>query len=127
MKKLLYLFCGLSLVATLPAIAVSQQEERPIIVRGGTPTPGGNPGPRSTTIPIVCILEDETFNLFVTFTENLGMVSITEENLSTGMTTSVNVDSSEGSFVIPVFGDPGYYAITFVTESGSVYTGDFIL
>ena len=127
MKRLAYLFCGLSLVAALPATAVSQQEERPIIVRGGTPTPGERPGPRSTVVPITCILEDETFNLFVTFTENLGTVSITEENLSTGMTTSVNVDSSEGGAIIPVFGDPGYYEITFVTESGSIYTGDFIL
>lgn len=60
--------------------------------------------------------------------ENLGEVCLSVTNSSTGesWTVSFNVVCGDQSFT-PISGSPGYYIIEYITESGDIYEGSFIL
>ena len=66
--------------------------------------------------------------IFTTLTSDLGLVEIMVTNLSTGEAWSDTFDS--GAFmqnIMPISGTPGYYEIEYITESGDVYAGEFII
>ena len=66
--------------------------------------------------------------IFTTITSDLGQVEIMVTNLSTGEAWSDTFDS--GAFmqnIMPISGTPGYYEIEYITESGDVYAGEFII
>lgn len=68
-------------------------------------------------------------NAFVTTVwSDLGDVTLTVTNCSTG---SVWYDSFESTFetqtMLPISGEPGFYEITYITESGNIYVGQFTI
>ena len=63
-----------------------------------------------------------------TVTSDLGQIEMTVTNLSTGEAWSDSFDS--GTIMqtfLPISGTPGYYEIEYVTESGDVYAGEFLI
>ena len=59
---------------------------------------------------------------------DLGEVSLTITNLSTGETWHDSFDSSYITQVMtPISGSTGTYEIVYITESGEVYEGNFML
>ncbi len=85
-------------------------------------------GPKSTiTIPIVCTLSDSGTDLELCFLDDLGFVSVTLMNLSTGEIESIVLDSQIGIVDFPFSGDAGFYRIIITTSSGRSYHGSFII
>lgn len=90
----------------------------------GTGNNGG--GPESiTTVPIVCSLSDSGTNLEFCFLDDLGFVTVTLMNLSTGEIESGVLDSQLGIVDFPFSGDSGFYRIIITTSSGGSYHGSF--
>ena len=80
----------------------------------------------------LCVIEAFYFNrlstIQTTVTSDLGQIEMTVTNLSTGEAWSYTFDS--GAFmqnVLPISGTSGYYEIEYVTESGGVYIGEFLI
>ena len=66
--------------------------------------------------------------IFTTVTSDLGQIEMTVTNLSTGETWFDSFDSGMiMQTLLPISGTAGYYEIEYVTESGDVYEGIFIL
>lgn len=72
---------------------------------------------------------DYTFSSIITSTSSdLGEVSLTVTNLSTGETWYDTFDSSSTpQAMTPISGASGYYEVVYVTGSGDMYEGGFIL
>ena len=84
-------------------------------------------GPKSATIiPIVCTLSDSGTNLEFCFLDDLGFVTVTLMNLSTGEIESGVLDSQLGIVDFTFSGDSGFYLIMITTSSG-LYQGNFII
>ena len=63
-----------------------------------------------------------------TVTEDLGTVEVTVVNATTGEAWSDSFDSGViMQTLLPISGTPGFYEIEYVTESGDVYAGEFII
>ena len=63
-----------------------------------------------------------------TVTEDLGTVEVTVVNATTGEMWYDSFDSAaEQQTLLPISGTPGYYEIEYVTESGDVYAGEFLI
>ena len=66
--------------------------------------------------------------IFTTVTSDLGEIEMTVTNLSTGEAWSDSFDSGViMQTLLPISGTPGYYEIEYVTESGDVYAGEFLI
>ena len=64
----------------------------------------------------------------ITTATNLGDVVVNISNMSTGESWSNIFDSStESQSFFQISGTPGYYGIEYVTESGEIYSGEFII
>ena len=72
---------------------------------------------------------DYTLSSIITAaSSDLGEVSLTVTNLSTGETWYDTFDSSSTPQVVtPISGSTGTYEIVYITESGEVYEGNFML
>lgn len=72
---------------------------------------------------------DYTLSSIITAASNdLGEVSLTVTNLSTGETWYDTFDSSSTPQVVTtISGSTGIYEIVYITESGDVYEGNFML
>lgn len=87
---------------------------------------GGGEGPQSMSIvPITCALSDSGTNLEFCFLDDLGFVTVTLMNLSTGEIESSVLDSQLGIVNLPFSGDSGFYRIIITTSSGGSYHGSF--
>lgn len=63
-----------------------------------------------------------------TVTEDLGTVEVTVVNATTGEMWYDSFDSAaEQQILLPISGTPGFYEIEYVTESGDVYAGEFLI
>lgn len=63
-----------------------------------------------------------------TVTSDLGQIEMTVTNLSTGEAWSDTFDSGLiMQTLLPISGTPGFYEIEYVTESGDVYAGEFLI
>lgn len=63
-----------------------------------------------------------------TVTSDLGQIEMTVTNLSTGEAWSDTFDSGAiMQILLPISGTPGCYEIEYVTESGDVYAGEFLI
>ncbi len=63
-----------------------------------------------------------------TVTEDLGEIEVTVTNLSTGEAWSDSFDSGViMQTLLPISGTPGYYEVNYITESGDVYAGEFLI
>lgn len=63
--------------------------------------------------------------IYIQFSENLGDVTVSLSEATTGQLLSTVIDSSDGYAVIPFSGDPGCYSLTFNLENGASYIGRF--
>lgn len=80
------------------------------------------------TLPIQACYNGMSVTIHTIITSDLGQVEIMVTNLSTGEAWSDTFDS--GAFmqnIMPISGTPGYYEIEYITESGDVYAGEFII
>lgn len=76
-------------------------------------------------VPISVIYYSLNSYIAVLFLDNLGDVTITLYNLTTGATAATQVNAGIGTINIPVTLGSGYYRISFVTEGGTTYEGFF--
>ena len=59
---------------------------------------------------------------------NLGEVEVLVTNTSTGEFWMTSFDSSnEQQSFLQISGTPGYYEIEYITESGDIYEGEFLI
>ena len=66
--------------------------------------------------------------IFTIVTSDLGHIEMTVTNLSTGEVWSDSFDSGViMQNLLPISGTPGFYEIEYVTESGDVYAGEFLI
>ncbi len=63
----------------------------------------------------------------VEFYDNLGEMTITLTNLTTGCSTNIMVDSSNRIINIPFISSSGLWKLTLCTEEGVSYSGSFII
>lgn len=71
----------------------------------------------------------ETFSFIqTTIFDDLGEVELIVTNLSTGESWSCLFDSaSEHQSILSISGSAGYYEVEYITESGDVYVGEFLI
>ena len=80
----------------------------------------------------LCVIEVYYFSMLssiqTTVTSDLGQIEMTVTNLSTGEAWSDTFDSGAiMQILLPISGTPGCYEIEYVTESGDVYAGEFLI
>lgn len=75
--------------------------------------------------PISCWLVGD--ELYATFPENIGSVTVEIENQTTGEYTQTVVNSAVGSAIFPISGNAGFWTIIFSLSDGTVYFGEFTL
>lgn len=79
-------------------------------------------------LPIECHYFGIMNTIVTTVQSDLGDVVLTVTNCSTGSVWYDSFDSAlEPQTILPISGDPGVYEITYITESGNVYEGTFII
>lgn len=67
-------------------------------------------------------------SIHTTVASDMGMIEMTVTNLSTGESWWDTFDSGEApQSILPISGDPGYYKVEYITESGDIYTGEFLI
>lgn len=130
MKKFIASLCSLMLVfsATTLFASTSNDEEvktAPIIIR-----PGGESSepfrPRTPAfIPITGMYDNG--HVVLDFIEEIGNVSVTVANQSTGETYFEYCDSADGHFEMEITPSKGDYLLTIQTENGTTYYGNFAL
>lgn len=128
MKKFIASLCSLMLVftaTTLSAATVQDEEPHPITIR-----PGGGSSehvrPRTPAfIPITGMYDNG--HVVLDFIEEIGNVSVTVANQSTGETYFEYCDSADGHFEMEITPSKGDYLLTIQTENGTTYYGNFTL
>jgi hypothetical protein len=78
--------------------------------------------------PIDCHYHGMMTSIVTTFSNDLGNVTFTVTNCSTGETWYDVIDSAiEPQFIMPISGTDGLYEIIYITENGDIYEGSFYL
>lgn len=78
--------------------------------------------------PLHACYNGTSSTIYTTITSDLGQIEMTVVNLSTGEVWSDILDSGAlMQTALQISGTPGYYTITYTTESGRVYEGYFTL
>lgn len=92
-------------------------------------TPNPLPGQPRTVVQssIECEYNGYVNGICTTFYQDLGEVEVVVENMLTGEFFDCSVDSAAGYAVLPISGTSGYYTVSFITESGAEYSGQFEL
>lgn len=79
-------------------------------------------------LPIECCYMGMMDLILTTFSSDLGEVTLEVINTSTGEISCDIFDSGmTPQYLLPIPGNSGYYTITYITESGDIYEGSFIL
>lgn len=79
-------------------------------------------------LPIECHYFGIMNTIVTTVQSDLGDVVLTVTNCSTGNVWYDSFDSAlEPQTMLPISGEPGVYEITYITESGNIYEGTFII
>lgn len=83
---------------------------------------------RGMILPIEATFDGLLSSIITSTSSDLGEVSLTVTNLSTGETWYDTFDSSSTPQVVTtISGSTGIYEIVYITESGDVYEGNFML
>ncbi len=122
MKRILTLTAALLISFWCIASAVSGRTL--IIILKTQSTTGIRPNSLDL-VPLHCTYESADGTVYIDFMENVGCVSITVTNMSSGETVYDIADSSEGSAILFTSGKPGSYILQIETESGDIYEGEF--
>ena len=120
MKTLLTFF---SILFTFFPIA-AHTAEKPLLIDIKKSIPTIRPNSLESG-PFYCTYESSDGAVCIDFMENVGCVSISVTNMSSGETVYNIADSSEGSAILFTSGMPGSYILQIETESGDVYEGEF--
>lgn len=129
MKKIIILVVTM-LSLLLFAFDLNAQEiiddngEDEIVISGGDVS-GGGPNRGSSYIPLRAFFIPSSSCISIYFLDEIGDVTITITNLSTGEYCSTIVDSQYGRELIPLSGGAGYYLIRIETSGGLAYYGYF--
>ncbi len=78
-------------------------------------------------INISAVYDNITECVVTTFAQNIGTVTITLTNETTGETSTTTVDSSFGTSSIQTSGTSGSWHVEYATSGGSTYEGNFTL
>ena len=79
-------------------------------------------------LPIECHYFGIMNTIVTTVQSDLGDVLLIVTNCSTGNVWYDSFDSAlEPQTMLPISGEPGVYEITYITESGNIYEGTFII
>ena len=111
-----------SFAQTLPP---DEGEDIEVIVNNTTYENG--PGRSSELVPLSAIYYSSVSCILVDFLSNIGSVTISLSNLSTGDSYNTVVDSTHGAVIIPFSNCPGIWRIGFQPETGTVYEGYFTI
>ena len=122
MKRILTLTAALLISFWCIASAVSGRTL--IIILKTQSTTGIRPNSLESG-PFYCTYESSDGAVCIDFMENVGCVSISVTNMSSGETVYDIADSSEGSAILFTSGMSGSYILQIETESGDVYEGEF--
>ena len=76
-------------------------------------------------VPIQAFYNGFCSSVCISFLQNLGQVEVSITNLYNGEYAEYDIDSSEGTAIIPISGNYGLFRITFELSEGSGYTGEF--
>ena len=80
-----------------------------------------------TQLPIKCYYLGMMNAVATTVWSDLGDITMTVTNCSTGSVWYDTFDSSlESQMMLTLSGEPGIYEILYITENGSVYEGNFV-
>jgi hypothetical protein len=123
MKKLIcLLIVG---ILAMPSLFAKSATYRNIIAIHTTITV---PQPMSLEeMPISAYFDDVQSSVTTTFYQNMGYVTVTLTNETTGETSTTTVNSSLGSSTIQTSGTAGTWSILYVTPLGTTYEGEFTI
>ncbi len=120
MRKVILL---LALLTVGTAVHSQNEDIKPIIVKEKTtPVTKGNLAP--ARVQVECFYYSFTNSLELSFLANLGTLTVSLENLTTGEIQDYVGDSSSGRMLIPV-GSDSAYRMDIVTENGHNYYAVF--
>lgn len=126
MKKFFTLLLLASLL-TAPFVTYADDDDppKPIVVNPlpGNPDPG-KLGPRSLSA-INGWCANSTIQLY--FSQDMGLVSVTVTNITTGNVWYSDAESSDGVIFIDIEPIAGCYTITIETQTAGAYYGEFML
>ena len=98
-----------------------------IVISRHTGSENGD-GPKSVSlVPITCSLSDSGTSLQFGFLDDLGFVTVTLMNMTTGEIKSGVLDSQLGIVDFPFSGAEGFYRIIIATSSRGSYYGYFVI
>lgn len=118
----------MALLLPLFALEMSADEEKAIIRIPITLEPEKNLTRSQGDEQIICHYHGMMTSIVTTFSNDLGNVTFTVTNCSTGETWYDVIDSAiEPQFILPISGTDGFYEIVYITENGDVYEGSFYL
>ena len=121
-------FCLIALVVALfPCWAIPAPDGDPteiLIIEGGK-SPGGSGYHAPAQIPITAAYYAAFSSLILDFRCDLGSVTVSLENQTTGSTSLCVINALQGSQLLPISGDEGIYEITFTLSDGHEYIGSF--
>lgn len=76
-------------------------------------------------VPFEANYNAEFTSVLVRFIKDVGEVGISIQNLSSGEYNDYTINSKIGFIVLPISGDSGDYVITFNTQNGKQFIGEF--
>lgn len=125
MRKTLLLL--LALLLPLSAFEMSADDENAIMKIPLTVEQGENLNRSIIQLPVECCYFGMMNTIVTTVFTDLGGITITVTNCSTGSIWYDSFDSVlEPQTMLTLSGEPGIYEILYVTESGCIYEGTFI-
>lgn len=125
MRKLLILL--MALLLPLSALEISA-DEKGVIQKIPLQIGKSTILKRDCTVPIEANYYGMISGIQTSISEDLGEVEVLVTNTSTGEFWMASFDSSnEQQSFLQISGTPGYYEIEYITESGDIYEGEFLI
>lgn len=126
MRKLLILL--MALLLPLSALEMRADEEKPYLKIPLRFEKGGGKLVRDLQVTISADYYSMFSSIYTTVYEDLGEIEVYVTNTSTGEFWMTSFDSSnEQQSFLQISGTPGCYEIEYITESGDVYEGEFLI
>lgn len=118
----------MALLLPLFALDMSADDEKAIMIIPLELGPEKNLTRSLIEEPIFCHYYGMLTSIVTTFASDLGDVTLTVTNTSTGEVWYDVFDSgTDPQAILPISGTPGFYEITYITSSGDVYEGTLVL
>ena len=129
MKKIYSVFIASVILvmstSAFPARSIMGDLKDVPIRKEGTPEESDRPQAPALSLFTV-FLDTDLGSLFVSSRYDVGEVSVTIENLSTGDFYSYTFDSAD-SALLPINGSAGFWTITLTLDNGTEFAGEFQL